>query len=557
MSRPAIALPPEPRNEPVKDYAPGSPERAELQQRLRELERERIEIPLVIGGKDVTTKETFEALEPHRKSHVLADVHAGGPAEVEQAIAAAREARHDWARLPWEERAAVFLRAAELLAGPWRATVNAATMLGQSKTAHQAEIDAACELTDFFRFNVEFMTRIYKEQPNSAPGTWNRLEYRPLEGFIFAVTPFNFTAISGNLPSAPALMGNTVVWKPASTAAFSAHFVMRLFQEAGLPDGVINLVYGPGATIGDAALASPELAGIHFTGSTTVFNSMWQTVGSNVGEYRNYPRIVGETGGKDFIVAHPSADVEAVATAIVRGSFEYQGQKCSAASRVYAPSNLWPELRERLADEIKELKVGDVSDFSNFMGAVIDSKSLATQRAAIEEAKSAAKVKVLVGGGIEDEEGFFVEPTVIETEDPNFRTMREELFGPVVTAYVYPENKWDDTLELVDRTAPYGLTGAVFARDRAAIEDANDKLEYAAGNFYVNDKPTGAVVGQQPFGGARASGTNDKAGSMWNLIRWVSPRTIKETFVPPKDYRYPYMAEDGASRDGSGPPDRP
>ena len=557
MSRPAIALPPEPRNEPVKDYAPGSPERAELQQRLRELERERIEIPLVIGGKDVTTKETFEAVEPHRKSHVLADVHAGGPAEVEQAIAAAREARHDWARLPWEERAAVFLRAAELLAGPWRATLNAATMLGQSKTAHQAEIDAACELTDFFRFNVEFMTRIYKEQPNSAPGTWNRLEYRPLEGFIFAVTPFNFTAISGNLPSAPALMGNTVVWKPASTAAFSAYFVMRLFQEAGLPDGVINVVYGPGATIGDAALASPELAGIHFTGSTTVFNSMWKTVGSKVGEYRNYPRIVGETGGKDFIVAHPSADVEAVATAIVRGSFEYQGQKCSAASRVYAPSNLWPELRERLADEVKELKVGDVSDFSNFMGAVIDSKSLATQRAAIEEAKSAAKAKVLVGGGIEDEEGFFVEPTVIETEDPNFRTMREELFGPVVTAYVYPENKWDDTLELVDRTAPYGLTGAVFARDRAAIEDANDKLEYAAGNFYVNDKPTGAVVGQQPFGGARASGTNDKAGSMWNLIRWVSPRTIKETFVPPKGYRYPYMADDGASRDGSGPPDRP
>ena len=557
MSRPAIALPPEPRNEAVKDYAPGSPERAELQQRLRELERERIEIPLVIGGKDVTTKETFEAVEPHRKSHVLADVHAGGPAEVEQAIAAAREARHDWARLPWEERAAVFLRAAELLAGPWRATLNAATMLGQSKTAHQAEIDAACELTDFFRFNVEFMTRVYKEQPSSAPGTWNRLEYRPLEGFVFAVTPFNFTAIAGNLPSAPALMGNTVVWKPASTAAFSAYFVMRLLQEAGLPDGVINLVYGSGATIGDAALASPELAGIHFTGSTAVFNSMWKTVGSNVGDYRNYPRIVGETGGKDFIVAHPSADVEAVATAIVRGSFEYQGQKCSAASRVYAPSNLWPELRERLADEIKELKVGDVTDFSNFMGAVIDSKSLATQREAIEEAKSAAKAKVLVGGGIEDEQGFFVEPTVIETEDPDFRTMREELFGPVVTAYVYPEKKWDDTLELVDRTAPYGLTGAVFARDRAAIEDANDKLEYAAGNFYVNDKPTGAVVGQQPFGGARASGTNDKAGSMWNLIRWVSPRTIKETFVPPKDYRYPYMAEDGTSHDGSGPPDRP
>jgi 1-pyrroline-5-carboxylate dehydrogenase len=557
MSRPAIALPPEPRNEPVKDYAPGSPERAELQQRLRELERDRIEIPLVIGGKDVKTSETFQAVMPHRKSHVLADVHSGGPAEVDQAIAAAREARHDWAHMPWEERAAIFLRAAELLSGPWRATLNAATMLGQSKTAHQAEIDAACELSDFWRFNVEFMTRIYKEQPSSAPGTWNRMEYRPLEGFIFAVTPFNFTAIAGNLPAAPVLMGNTVVWKPASTAAFSAYFIMRLLQEAGLPDGVINLVYGSGATVGDPALASPELAGIHFTGSTAVFNSMWHTVGSNVGEYRNYPRIVGETGGKDFIVAHPSADVEAVATAIVRGSFEYQGQKCSAASRVYAPSNLWPELRERLADEIKELKVGDVSDFSNFMGAVIDSKSLATQREAIEEAKSAAAARVLVGGGIEDDEGFFVEPTVIETEDPNFRTMRDELFGPVVTAYVYPEKQWDDTLELVDGTAPYGLTGAVFARDRSAIEDANEKLEYAAGNFYVNDKPTGAVVGQQPFGGARASGTNDKAGSMWNLIRWVSPRTIKETFVPPRDYRYPFMAEDGTGRDGSGPPDRP
>ena len=541
MSRPAIALPPEPRNEPVKDYAPGSPERAELQQRLRELSHDRTEIPLVIGGKNVTTGETFEAVMPHKKDHDLADVHSGGPAEVEQAIAAAREARHDWARLPWEERAAVFLRAAELLSGPWRATVNAATMLGQSKTAHQAEIDAACELTDFFRFNVEFMTRIYKEQPNSAPGTWNRLEYRPLEGFVFAVTPFNFTAISGNLPSTPALMGNTVVWKPASTAAFSAYFVMRLLQEAGLPDGVINLVYGPGATIGDAALASPELAGIHFTGSTAVFNAMWKTVGTNIGSYRNYPRIVGETGGKDFIVAHPTADVEAVATAIVRGSFEYQGQKCSAASRVYAPSNLWPELRERLADEIKELRVGDVSDFSNFMGAVIDASAFKTQREAIEEAKAASQAKVLVGGGVEDTEGYFVEPTVIETEDPEFRTMREELFGPVVTAYVYPEKDWDDTLELVDRTAPYGLTGAVFARDREAIEDAHEKLEYAAGNFYVNDKPTGAVVGQQPFGGSRASGTNDKAGSMWNLIRWVSPRTIKETFTPPRDYRYPFL----------------
>jgi 1-pyrroline-5-carboxylate dehydrogenase len=557
MSRAAISLPPKPHNEPVKDYLPGSPEREELQKRLRELEGERIEIPMVIGGKDVTTGETFEAVEPHNKKHVLADVHAGGPGHVEQAIEAAREARHDWVRTPWEERAAIFLRAAELLAGPWRATLNAATMLNQSKTAHQAEIDAACELTDFFRFNVEFMTRIYEQQPNSAPGTWNRMEYRPLEGFVFAVTPFNFTAISGNLPSSPALMGNTVVWKPASTAAFSAYYVMRLLQEAGLPDGVINLVYGSGATIGDAALASPELAGIHFTGSTPVFNSMWKTVGDNVDSYRNYPRIVGETGGKDFIVAHPTADVEAVATAILRGSFEYQGQKCSAASRVYAPSNLWPELRERLADQVKELKHGDVSDFSNFMGAVIDANSFRTQREAIEEAKSAARTKVLVGGGVDDSEGFFVEPTVIETEDPEFRTMREELFGPVVTTYVYPENAYEDTLDLVDRSAPYGLTGAVFARDREAIEEAHDKLLYAAGNFYVNDKPTGAVVGQQPFGGSRASGTNDKAGSMWNLIRWVSPRTIKETFVPPKDYRYPYMTQDGAGQDGSSPPDRP
>src|SRR5256886_33717 len=437
-------------------------------------------------------------------------------------------------------RPAISLRGAELLAGPWRSTLNAATMLGQSKTAHQAEIDAACELTDFWRFNVDFMTRIYKEQPSSAPGTWNRLEYRPLEGFVFAVTPFNFTAIAGNLPAAPALMGNTVVWKPASTAAFSAYFVMSVLQEAGLPDGVINLVYGSGAKIGDAALASPELAGIHFTGSTAVFNSMWKTIGSNVGEYRNYPRIVGETGGKDFIVAHPSADVQAVATAIVRGSFEYQGQKCSAASRVYAPSNLWPELRERLADEIKELKVGDVTDFSNFMGAVIDGGSFARQREAIEHAK-ANDAEVLVGGGTDDSEGFFVEPTVIQTRDPRDRLMQEEFFGPIVTTYVYPENEWEQTLELVDETAPYGLTGAIFSQDRAAIDEAEEALRYAAGNFYVNDKPTGAVVGQQPFGGARASGTNDKAGSMWNLIRWVSPRTIKETFVPPRDYRYPFL----------------
>jgi 1-pyrroline-5-carboxylate dehydrogenase len=550
VSAPGIFRPPKPTNEPVRDYAPGSPERAELKQRLAEMERERLEIPLVIGGEDVTTGDLTESVMPHRKDHVLADVHQGGAAEVDRAIKAAAEAWEDWSRLPWEERAAVFLRAAELLAGPWRSTLNAATMLGQSKTAHQAEIDAACELIDFYRFNVEFMTRIYEEQPISSQGMWNRMEYRPLEGFVFAVTPFNFTAIAGNLPASAALMGNTVVWKPAGTASYSAYYVMRLLQEAGLPPGVINLVYGRGAEIGDAALASPELAGVHFTGSTPVFQSMWKTIGQSIAEYRNYPRIVGETGGKDFIVAHPSADVDAVATAILRGSFEYQGQKCSAASRVYAPANLWPELRERLADQVATIKMGDVADFENFMGAVIDDKSLKTQQEAIEEARTHKETEVLVGGGVRDDEGYFVEPTVIETKDPDFRLLRDELFVPVVTAYVYPESKWQDTLELVDRTAPYGLTGAVFADDREAVIEADEALRYAAGNFYVNDKPTGAVVGQQPFGGARASGTNDKAGSMWNLIRWVSPRTIKETFVPPTDYRYPFMAPDG---DGSGP----
>jgi 1-pyrroline-5-carboxylate dehydrogenase len=544
MSAHGIFRPPAAQNEPVKDYAPGSPERAELKLRLAELEAERLEVPCVIGGEEIRTGDTAQAVMPHRKEHVLADVHQAGPAEVERAIKASAEAWHDWSRTPWEERAAVFLRAAELLAGPWRTTMVAATMLNQSKTVHQAEIDAAAELIDFFRFNVEFMTGVYAEQPVSSAGVWNRLEYRPLEGFVFAVSPFNFTAIGGNLTSAPALMGNTVVWKPASTAALSAYYTMRLFQEAGLPDGVVNLVYGRGSAVGDPVLASPDLAGIHFTGSTAVFQNMWKTVGANIEGYRNYPRIVGETGGKDFIVAHPSADVESVATAIVRGSFEYQGQKCSAASRVYAPSNLWPDLRERLADQVASLKIGDVADFENFMGAVIDSGSFATQKEAIEEARSNGDSSVLVGGDYDDSEGYFVRPTVIETKDPGFRLLRDELFGPVVTAYVYPEGDYEQTLDLVDRTAPYGLTGAVFARDRAAIELADEKLQYAAGNFYVNDKPTGAVVGQQPFGGARASGTNDKAGSMWNLIRWVSPRTIKETFVPPTDYRYPFLAPD-------------
>jgi len=544
MSAPGIFTPPPPVNEPIKSYAPGSPEREELKNRLRELEGERISIPLVIAGKDIVTDETFEAVMPHRKSHVLADVSKGGAGHVQQAIDAARAAHTDWSRTPWHERAAVFLRASELLAGPWRQTLNAATMLNQSKTAHQAEIDAVCELIDFWRYNIEYLVRIYSEQPYSPTGTWNRMEYRPLEGFVFAVSPFNFTAIGGNLSSAPALMGNTIVWKPASTASLSAYYLMRLLQAAGLPDGVINLVHGSGATIGAAALASPELAGIHFTGSTDVFNGMWKTVGTNAGAYRNYPRIVGETGGKDFILAHPSADAEAVATAVVRGSFEYQGQKCSAASRLYVPSNLWPEVKERLVEDMASIKMGDVADFENFMGAVIDASAFKTHAKAIEEAR-AAGAEIVAGGSTDDSEGYFVSPTVIATEDKGFRLLRDELFGPIVTTYVYDEKRWGETLELVDETAPYGLTGAVFATERSAIDEAQDALRYAAGNFYVNDKPTGAVVGQQPFGGSRASGTNDKAGSMWNLIRWVSPRTIKETFVPATDYRYPFLGSDG------------
>jgi 1-pyrroline-5-carboxylate dehydrogenase len=545
VSAPGIFRIPTPVNEPVRDYAPGSPERASLQLRLEQMKGERIEIPLVIGGKDVTTGNLKQAVMPHDKEHVLADVHQAGPKEVEDAIKASAEAWEDWHRMPWEERAGVFLRAAELLAGPWRDTLNAATMLGQSKTVHQAEIDAACELIDFWRLNPAFMTRMYEEQPVSSPGVWNRMEYRPLEGFVFAVSPFNFTAIGGNLTGAPALMGNTVLWKPASTAMLSAYYTMRIFQEAGLPDGVINLVYGAGKAIGDVALASPDLAGVHFTGSTAVFQQMWKTIGANIADYRSYPRIVGETGGKDFIVAHPTADAEAVATAILRGSFEYQGQKCSAASRVYAPESMWPAIREQLVEQVGEIKHGDVSDFSNFMGAVIDANSFATQKEAIEEAKAHAKSEVVVGGGYDDSKGYFVEPTVIRTEDPDFRLLRDELFGPVVTTFVYPDGSWEETLELIDSTAPYALTGAIFAGEREAVLEASDVLRYTAGNLYVNDKPTGAVVGQQPFGGARASGTNDKAGSMWNLIRWVSPRTIKETFVPPRDYRYPFMSPDG------------
>jgi 1-pyrroline-5-carboxylate dehydrogenase len=532
----------------VLEYAPGSPEREEVRVRLERMKAEQLEIPVVVGGEEIRTGDTFDAVMPHDKDHILAKVHMAGPGEVEQAIAASAEAWEDWSRLPWEERAAVFLRAAELLAGPWRSTLVAATMLNQSKTAHQAEIDAACEVIDFFRFNVEFMVRIYEEQPVSSPGVWNRLEYRPLEGFVFAISPFNFTAIGANLTSSPALMGDVVLWKPASTAAYSSYWTLKLFEEAGLPPGVVNFIPGSGAAVGDVVLASEHLAGVHFTGSTEVFHSIWQAVGQNIGRYRNYPRIVGETGGKDFIVAHPSADVDAVATAILRGSFEYQGQKCSAASRVYAPSNLWPELKERLVEEVRTIRMGDVSDFSNFMGAVIDGKAFARQREAIEHAQG-NKAEVVVGGGTNDSEGYFVEPTVIQTQDPRDRLMQEEFFGPIVTTYVYPEDQWEQTLELVDETAPYGLTGAIFSQERAAIDEAQEALRYSAGNFYVNDKPTGAVVGQQPFGGSRASGTNDKAGSMWNLIRWVSPRTIKETFVPPRDYRYAFL--DGDDSDGS------
>jgi len=540
----ALSAVPSPHNEPVLGYAPGSPERAALKARLAAMAAERVEVPCVIGGRDVRTGRTAPAVMPHDHHHVLADVHLAGGAEVGAAIAAAGEAWHDWSRMPWEERLAVFLRAADLLSGPWRHTVNAATMLGQSKTVHQAEVDAACELADFWRFNPFYATQIYADQPVSAPGTWNRMDYRPLEGFVFAVTPFNFTSIAGNLPTAPAMMGDTVVWKPASTSMLSAYYVLRLLEEAGLPPGVVNLVYGRGGEVGAPALAHPRLGGVHFTGSTAVFREIWRTVGGGIERYADYPRIVGETGGKDFIVAHPTADVDALVTAAVRGAFEYQGQKCSAASRLYVPRSLWPRVRERLVADVESIRMGDIADCTNFMGAVIDAASFATQRQAIADAEADAHTEVLVGGQCDDGVGYFVRPTVLVTSDPSFRTMREELFGPVLTTFVYDDDAWDETLRLVDSSTPYGLTGAVFARDRAAIVHAAEVLRHAAGNFYVNDKPTGAVVGQQPFGGSRASGTNDKAGSKWNLMRWVSPRATKELFDPPRDYRYPFLAPD-------------
>ena len=526
-------------NEPVRSYAPGSPERASLKARLASMATERVEIPIIIGGEEFRTGEMAQAVMPHAHGHVLADWHKATPKHVELAIAASRKAQMEWANWPWEDRAAVFLRAAELLATTWRDTLNAATMLGQSKTAYQSEIDAACELVDFWRFNVQYAQEIYAEQPLSSPGVWNMSDYRALEGFVYAITPFNFTAIGGNLPTSPALMGNVAVWKPASSAMLSAYYLMKLLQEAGLPPGVVNFVPGDAVMISDALLSHRELAGVHFTGSTGVFNSMWKTIGANMGRYRTYPRIVGETGGKDFIIAHPSADPQTLAVAIARGGFEYQGQKCSAASRVYIPRSLWGEVRDRTVAIMSELQVGDVRDFRNFMGAVIDKKAFDKISEYLTDAKQNARV--IAGGVARGDTGYFIEPTLIEAPSPDYRLLCEEIFGPVVTVWVYDDAKWSEALGVVDQTSPYALTGAVFARDRGAVREALGTLRNAAGNFYINDKPTGAVVGQQPFGGARASGTNDKAGSKWNLMRWVSPRSVKETLVPPTDYRYPFL----------------
>jgi 1-pyrroline-5-carboxylate dehydrogenase len=533
---------PAPRNEPVLNYAPGSPERAELKAELKSMGSSVTDIPAVINGQDVRGGKTVKVVAPHRHSQHLATTHQADGRAIGNAIAAARRAQREWSRWRFEDRAAVFLRAADLLAGPWRQRLNAATMLGQSKTVFQAEIDAACEIIDFLRFNVHFAERLYAEQPVSAPGFWNRLDHRPLEGFVYAVTPFNFTAIGANLPSAPALMGNTVVWKPAATAALSNYFVMRLFEAAGLPPGVINFVPGESQQVTARVLADRNLAGIHFTGSTAVFQSLWKGVAAGLENYASYPRIVGETGGKDFIVAHPSADPEAVAVAMVRGGFEYQGQKCSAASRVYIAQSLWPAVKSRVLEMIAGLKMGDVTDFRNFMGAVIDARAFAKLSGYLERARKDRGVTILAGGGADDKRGWFIEPTLLQVKDPSYRTMCEELFGPVLSTYVYPDKSWKATLGLVNTTSPYALTGAVFAQERAAVIEAAETLRQAAGNFYINDKPTGAVVGQQPFGGARASGTNDKAGSILNLQRWVSPRAIKETFVPAVDYRYPFMS---------------
>lgn len=532
-----------PENETVLNYAPGSAERKRLKAAIAELKAEQADIPMYIGGGEVRSGNKRSIHPPHEIAHTLGHFHAGDESHVQQAIDAALSAREAWAAASWESRAHIFLKAADLLATKYRAYINAATMLGQSKNAYQAEIDSACEMIDFLRFNVHFLSEIYRQQPVSSPGMHNRMEYRPLEGFVLAVTPFNFTAIGGNLPSSAALCGNVVVWKPANTQIYSAQLLMRVFREAGLPDGVINLIYVDGPTLGKICFAHRDFAGVHFTGSTGVFNEMWKTIGANMQHYRSYPRIVGETGGKDFVLAHRSADADIVATALLRGAFEFQGQKCSAASRAYLPSNIADAVKEKLVDGVKSFKMGSVEDFSNFINAVIDEKSFENIKRYIDgvDGKTAT---ILVGGKTDKTKGYFIEPTIIETTDPNYISLCEEIFGPVLTIYVYPENDFEQVMELVDNTSPYALTGSIIAKDRAAIERATDRLRQAAGNFYINDKPTGAVVGQQPFGGARASGTNDKAGSILNLYRWLSPRTIKETYNPPTDYRYPFMEKD-------------
>ncbi len=532
---------PYPENEPILNYAPGSPERAELQKALANLKANQIEIPLVINGKEVMTDKKIDITAPHNHNLKLGFYYQGGEEEVAAAVEAAVEAQKTWALVPWEHRAAIFLKAADLLAGPYRHIMNAATMLAHSKTIYQAEIDAVCELVDFWRFNVHYMQEIYEIQPESAPGIWDRLDHRPLEGFIFAVTPFNFVSINGNLPTAPAMLGNVAVWKPASTATYTSHLLMKILREAGLPAGVINMIFARGAAIGDTVLKNKHLAGIHFTGSTAVFQNMWKTVGENIANYRCYPRIVGETGGKDFIFAHASADVDQLVTAMVRGSFEFQGQKCSASSRCYIPKSLWPEVKEKFVAQVGELKMGDPEDFSNFVNAIIDESAFDSITAYIDHARSASTDEILIGGNYDKSKGYFIEPTAILTSDPHSKTIEEEIFGPVVTIYVYENADFAKTLHLCDTTSPYALTGAIFARDRKAIELAERALRYAAGNFYINDKPTGAVVGQQPFGGGRASGTNDKAGGIQNMLRWASPRSIKENFVAAKSYKYPFM----------------
>ena len=535
---------PEAKNEPIKSYAPGSPEKKSLKKKLQELKSKKIEIPLIIGGKEIKTGDMGKCRIPHDHQHILGTYHKAGEKEIQMAIDASQKAWKKWSKMHWRSRVAIFKKMATLLAGPYRDLLNASTMLSQSKTVMQAEIDAAVELIDFFNFNAEYLTEIYQNQPKYNPdGMWNSVEYRSLEGFIFAVTPFNFTSIAGNLPTAPVLMGNVALWKPASSAVYSAYFLMKMFKEAGLPDGVINFIPGSGAKLGKIVMDSKLLAGIHFTGSTAVFQNMWKTIGNNISKYKSYPRIVGETGGKDFIFAHKSADVDALVTAVIRGSFEYQGQKCSAASRVYMPSNIWEEFKGKYIKEVDTIKMGDAEDFTNFMTAVIDAAAFENITGYIDYAKNHNEAEIITGGNYDNTKGYFIEPTTIVTTNPKFKTMEEEIFGPVVTIHVYDENKYEEMLHTCDETSPYALTGALFSKDREALELGKDILTHAAGNFYINDKPTAAVVGQQPFGGSRASGTNDKAGSSANLMRWVSMRTVKETFNPPKDHRYPFMKE--------------